>query len=148
VDRLLPFGATILGWNRSRAVVRGAEQVDLDELCARADAITLHVALTPETLDLFDARRLESLRAGCLFVNAARGKIVDTQALIRLARAGHLGGVALDVFRHEPPDERELGLAAVHPNVILTPHAAFWSVEAERAVRVQAARNLDESLRA
>src|SRR5205807_4969194 len=101
VDRLGPFGATVLGWNRSRVALPGLEQVELDELCERADAVTLHVPLAPGTLDLFDARRLESLRPGCLFVNSARGRIVDTQALIRLARSGHLGGVALDVFRDE-----------------------------------------------
>jgi D-3-phosphoglycerate dehydrogenase len=144
-DRLAPFGATLVGWDAQPVRHPGVESVSLDELCARADAVTLHLPLDDGTLDLFDASRLESLRPGALLVNTGRGKLVDTDALIRLLRAGRLGGVALDVFRDEPP-RAELELLEAHENVLATPHSAFFSVESEEEIRRTAARNLEAAL--
>ncbi len=148
--RLAPFGCRLLAWDpliEPDAVRRlGVEPVSsLDELLTAADALTVHVPLMPETLDLLDARRLESLKPGAVVVNTARGHALDTAALGRLLRSRRLGGAALDVFREEPPGG-ELALADASDNVILTPHAAFYSIEAELAIRRRACLQLEQAL--
>ena len=100
---------------------RAAEMVSLPELLARADVITIHCALNDRTRGLVDRKFLASVRAGAIFVNAARGEIVsDEDVLADALRSGRLSAVALDVFPTEPPD-------ASHrlyrdPRVICTPH--------------------------
>lgn len=110
----------------------GAVRVELDRLLADADAVSLHVPLIDATRNLFDAARLSAMKRGAVLVNTARGGIVDELALADALRRGHLGGAALDVFAAEPLP------AAPHfedcPNLILTPHIA--GVSAEANVRV------------
>ncbi len=109
-----------------------AARVELDRLIADADAVSLHVPLIDATRNLFDAARLSAMKPGAILVNTARGGIVDELALAEALRRGHLGGAALDVFATEPLP------AAAHfedcPNLILTPHIA--GVSAEANVRV------------
>lgn len=100
--------------------VRGT--LPLDEALARADVVTLHCALNPTTRGLFDAARLATLRRGTVLVNTARGPLVDVDAAMALLRRGHLGGLGLDVFPKEPWPLANL----VHPDVLVTPHAAGW----------------------
>jgi phosphoglycerate dehydrogenase-like enzyme len=100
----------------------GVELVALDDALARADAVTLHAALTPATHHLLGARELALLPAHAVVVNTSRGGLIDQAALVDALRAGRLAAAGLDVFEHEPPptDEPLLSL----PNVILTPHVA------------------------
>jgi glyoxylate reductase len=98
----------------------------LDELLSEADIVSLHVPLTPETRHLMGARELAIMRPGAFLVNAARGPVVDEDALVAALRSGHLGGAGLDVYEWEPdvtPGLREL------PNTVLLPHLGSATVE-------------------
>jgi phosphoglycerate dehydrogenase-like enzyme len=117
----------------------------LDEVFAQSDVVSLHVPLNRETRGMIDARVLAAAKPGLHLVNTARGAVVDVDAALAALGAGTLAGLALDVLPVEPvpPDSKLLG----HPRVILTPHAAFYSIEAERELRHKAARNLVTFLR-
>lgn len=80
----------------------GATRLELDDLLAQADAVTLHVPLTTGTRHLLDAARIARMRPGAVLINTSRGGIVDETALAAALRGGHLGGAALDVFEQEP----------------------------------------------
>jgi D-3-phosphoglycerate dehydrogenase len=137
--RLLALGAEV--WANDIAPVPrdGVRLVELEELLEACDAVTLHVPLTRETRGLVGRRELESMPRGALLVNTARGAVVDVGALLQALREGRLGGAALDVLPHEPPP-----LRPVAPNLIITPHAAYYSEAAkERAFRVCLARVRD-----
>ena len=115
------------GWTETHT-----ERVALDGLLARADAVTLHVPLTPATRGLVSAARLAQMRPGAVLVNTSRGGVVEEAALAAALREGRLGGAALDVFEEEPlPGGTPL---AGCPNLILTPHIA--GLTAESNVRV------------
>jgi D-3-phosphoglycerate dehydrogenase len=109
--------------------------VDLDELFEQADFITLHAALTPETRGLLGAQAIGRMKPGVRIVNCARGALVDEAALVEALRSGQVAGAALDVFADEPLSETSplRGL----PNVVLTPHLAASTVEAQRDVGTQ-----------
>lgn len=136
-----PFLAPATG---GAAGIDGVQIVDLDELLSRADFVTIHTPLTEQTRGLFDERRLSLMKRGARLVCAARGGIVDEQALMRALRSGHLGGAALDVFEEEP-------LPAAHPlreleNAILTPHLGASTEEAQQRVALQVAQQVVEFL--
>lgn len=105
----------------------GAEALDLDELLARADVVSLHVPLLPATSNLIDTRRLALMKPGAILIQASRGGIVNEPALAEALEAGRLGGAAVDVYTSEPPtpDNPLLCLsAAAAERTILTPHIA------------------------
>jgi D-3-phosphoglycerate dehydrogenase len=106
---------------------RGMEPVSLRELFARADFISLHVPLTPETRGMIDGQALASTKRGVYLVCTARGGVIDETALTGALESGQVSGAALDVFASEPP-----GLTALvaHPNVITTPHISAQTREA------------------
>jgi D-3-phosphoglycerate dehydrogenase len=106
----------------------GIELVDLDELLARADFITIHVARTKETVGLLDAERLARAKPGVRIINVARGGIVDENDLADAIRSGHVGGAALDVFVEEPTTVSPLFEL---PSVIVTPHLGASTREAQ-----------------
>ncbi len=110
----------------------GAEPLALDELLGQADVVTLHVPLTPETRHLLNAARIERMRPGAILINTSRGGIVDEAALAAALRAGRLRGAALDVFEQEPLPAG--GPLADAPNLILTPHIAGLTQEANTRV--------------
>jgi D-3-phosphoglycerate dehydrogenase len=106
--------------------------VSLVELLGESDVVSLHVPLTHETRRLIGRDELALLKPGALLVNTARGAVVDLDALLDALRHGRLGGAALDVLPHEPPPTRP-----VASNLIVTPHAAYYSPESEeRAYRM------------
>lgn len=112
------------------------EVVALDELLRDADVVTLHVPLDASTRGLIGARELALMRPGALLINTARGAVVDVDAVLDALRSRRLGGAALDVLPVEPPPVRP-----VAPNLIVTPHAAYYSPESEeRAYRLCVAR--------
>ncbi|WP_107316243.1 hydroxyacid dehydrogenase [Achromobacter xylosoxidans] len=110
----------------------GATRLELDDLLAQADAVTLHVPLTSGTRHLLDAGRIARMRPGAVLINTSRGGIVDETALAAALRGGHLGGAALDVFEQEPLSAG--GPLAGAPNLILTPHIAGLTREANTRV--------------
>ncbi|MCS6878888.1 MAG: antibiotic biosynthesis monooxygenase [Geminicoccaceae bacterium] len=115
----------------AEAVARlGHSVVPLDELFARADFVSLHAPLTPETRRLVDARRLSLMKPSAFLINTARGGLVDEAALVEALRAGRIAGAGLDVMAVEPlPLDSPLRTL---PNVVLTPHAAgasTWAIE-------------------
>jgi phosphoglycerate dehydrogenase-like enzyme len=118
--RLAGFGVELLAHD---PVVDEADVplLALDELLPRADIVTIHSPLTPDTRGLFDAKRIASMKLGAILVNTARGPIVDEDALAAALERGHLRAAGLDVFEVEPPRGRRI-LGA--PGVTLSPHHA------------------------
>ena len=138
------LGMKVIAWNRS-GVPDGVsvELVEIDDLMARSDVVTLHIDLVPETSGIIDRRRLELLQPHAVLVNAARGALVDEVALADLLTQNRIGHAALDVYGTEPlpADSPFRGL----DNVTLTPHAAWVSPEAaERLLRMGIERLRDE----
>ena len=134
------FGMDVIAWNRS-GVPAGvpAGSVTLEELLAASDAVSLHLALVPETKGLLDASRLALLKPGGLLINTARGALIDEAALIAALRSGAIGRASLDVFATEPlPAGHPLTLL---PNVTLTAHAA-WKTRAASDRLLQIALDL------
>ncbi|MCS6797735.1 MAG: phosphoglycerate dehydrogenase [Myxococcota bacterium] len=118
-----------------RAAEVGAERVELDELLARADFITLHVAGAASTRGLIDARAFARMKRGVVLVNASRGGVVDEQALLDALEQGIVEAAALDVFETEPPPADHPLLR--HERVVLTPHLGASTVEAQERVAVE-----------
>jgi D-3-phosphoglycerate dehydrogenase len=111
-----------------RMAAAGVERIGFDELLAISDVVSIHAPLLPATRGLFNADVLGKMKRGAMLINTARGPLIDEDALCAALDAGHLGGAALDVAAVEPlpANSRLLG----RDNVILTPHTAFYSVEA------------------
>jgi len=107
---------------------RGGEAVSLDELLAAADIITMHMPLTAESRNLLNAEALAKTRPGVYIVCAARGGVIDEEALLAALNSGQVSGAALDVFATEPPGATEL---VMHPRVINSPHVGAQTVEAQ-----------------
>lgn len=109
----------------------------LDELLAQAEFLSLHCPLTHETRHLLDERTLALLPRGAYVINTARGPCIDLDALADALDAGQVAGAALDVVEREPLDHERIRR---HANVLLTPHAAFYSVEGFAEMRIKGAR--------
>ena len=119
------------------------ELVELDELYRRADFITVHTPLTPQTKGLLNDETLGKCRRGVRIINCARGGIVDEHALLRALESGQVGGAALDVFETEPPGKSEL---LSHAHVVCTPHLGASTEEAQEKIAVQLAQQLADAL--
>jgi len=126
-----------------RAVEIGVEKVELPELLARADVITLHTPLTDKTRNILSAEALAQTKKGVLIVNCARGGLVDEAALRQGLEDGHIGGAAFDVFVEEPAKENVLFGA---PNFIATPHLGASTSEAQENVALQVAEQMSDYL--
>jgi glyoxylate reductase len=125
------LGMKVAYTNRRGPLESPFRWLPLAELLARADVVSLHCPLTPETHHLIDDASLAAMRAGAYLVNAARGPIVDERALARAIARGHLAGAALDVYEREPEVEEELlGLE----RVVLTPHLGSATASAREAM--------------
>ncbi|MBO0891226.1 MAG: C-terminal binding protein, partial [Acidothermales bacterium] len=122
-----------------------AALVDLDELLAASDVVTLHVPALPGDRPLLDARALGRMKAGSVLVNTARGSLVDLGALVAGMREYRPGIAALDVFSPEPPDLS--GVADVADRLILTPHMAWYTEETEKDMRTKASHEAARLLR-
>ena len=142
------FGMEILGTDPfvSAAVARenGITVVPIEELFAKADYLTLHVGLTPQTHGIISAKTLATMKKGVRIVNCARGELVVEADLVAALQSGQVAGAALDVFTVEPP--KESPYFALN-NVILTPHIAGSTAEAQEAVGIQIAQQVREYLK-
>ena len=118
----------------------GVEQVERDALLAESDVVTLHARVTPETTGFIDAAAFARMRPGTIFVNTARGPMVDYDALYEALVSGHLGGAMLETFAVEPPPQ-DWPLLRL-PNVTLTPHIAGASVRTVTFAAEQAAEEV------
>ena len=126
-----------------RAVKLGVEKVELDDLLARADAITLHTPLTDKTRNILSADALAKTRPGVIIVNAARGGLVDEVALRAGLESGHIAAAGFDVFVTEPAKENILFGA---PNFVATPHLGASTNEAQENVALQVAEQMSDFL--
>jgi D-3-phosphoglycerate dehydrogenase len=134
--RLLALGAEVWANDVLPVARDGVRFVELDELLAECDAVTVHVPLTRATRGLVGRAEIAAMHPGALLVNTSRGLVVDDGAVIEALRRRRLGGAALDVLPREPPP-----LAPLAPNLIVTPHAAYYSeASEERAYRLAVAR--------
>ncbi len=115
-------------------------RVDHEQLFGEADVVSLHVPLNDETRGIANARMLGLMKKGSFLVNTARGSVANLDHVIAALDSGRLDAAALDVLPKEPPEADHPVLR--HPRVLLTPHAAFYSVEGERELRRKAAQNL------
>ena len=115
-------------------------RVDQETLFREADVVSLHVPLNDETRGIVGSRMLALMKPGSFLVNTARGSVVNLDQLLEALDSRHLAGAGLDVLPKEPPEADHPVLR--HPRVLLSPHAAFYSVEGEKELRRKAAQNV------
>jgi len=141
---MVGFGCHVLGYDKYRSEEfekLGGRYVEPEELSERADIVSLHLPLTPETHHIINADRLSRLKHGTLLVNTSRGGLVDTEAAIEALKTGQLGGLAIDVYEQEEQlffqdlsseiiADDVIQRLVSFPNVILTGHQAFFTREA------------------
>lgn len=147
-QRLAAFGTELIAYDPyaspARAAQLGIELVPLDELLERADAISIHLPKTPETKGLIGAEALRKTKPGVIIVNAARGGLLDEDALAESIRDGHVGGAGIDVFVAEPTTASPLFEL---PNVVVTPHLGASTAEAQDRAGTDVARSTLLALR-
>ncbi len=122
----------------------GIEFRDLDTLISEADVITLHVPLVPETKHLINKERIAKMKDGAIIINAARGGIVDEEALYEALKSGKLYGAALDVYENEPLKESKLFEL---DNIVLTPHIGAQTKEGQTRAGIEVAKKIAEALK-
>jgi len=133
----------------------GAEYVDFEVLCARADVITLHLPLTPETEHLVRAETIARMKEGVMLINTSRGALVDTRAVIEALKSRKLGAVGLDVYEEEAHvffedlsdrviQDDVLARLLTFPNVIITSHQGFFTEDAVQNIAETTLRNLSD----
>jgi D-3-phosphoglycerate dehydrogenase len=121
----------------------GVQKVELDELFANADFITLHVPFTDSTANILSAENIAKLKPGVRIINCARGGLVDEEALAEALKSGHVAGAAFDVFAVEPATDSPLFNL---PNVVVTPHLGAATTEAQENVALQVAEQMSDYL--
>jgi D-3-phosphoglycerate dehydrogenase len=134
------LGLLVLGVDRRAVSLESVELVPLPELLARADFVSLHLPLTPETRHLLGTTEFQRMKPTAFLINTSRGGLVDHQALARALAQNELAGAALDVQEPEPPDLSQPPFS--DPRVLVTPHAAFASIESLEELRRRAARQV------
>ena len=147
IDRARGLHMKVLAYDpflsEERATELGARKVELDELLAKADFITLHVPLTDKTRNILSAETLEKVKPGVRIINCARGGLVDEVALAEALKSGRVAGAAFDVFATEPATESPLFNL---PNVVVTPHLGASTTEAQENVALQVAEQMADYL--
>jgi len=147
--RARPFGMKIIAYDpfvsRERAKDQGVEMVELDELYAASDFISLHLSLTPETHHLLSRETFAKMKDGVQIINCARGELIDPAALAEALASGKASGAGLDVFSPEPPTADSPLLK--HENVIATPHIGGSTEEAQEIVGIRIAEQVRDYLK-
>jgi len=146
-DRALGLRMRVIAYDpfltEERALDLGVEKVELDQLLARADFITLHTPLTDQTRNILSAENLAKTKQGVRIINCARGGLIDEAALKAGLESGHVGGAALDVFAEEPAKQSPLfGV----PGLVATPHLGASTTEAQVNVALQVAEQMSDFL--
>jgi len=139
------LGLTVLAYARRPQEAPHVRFVSLHELLRASDYVSIHVPLTQHTAKLIGARELALMKASAFLVNTSRGGVIDQPALVAALSSGRIAGAGLDVTDPEPPPSHDPLLAL--PNVILTPHVAWYSEESREHVTVEAAREVVRILR-
>jgi len=146
--RAKAFGLEIIGSDPfvTAAVARenGIKLVTLEELFAQSDYLTLHVGLTPQTTGVINAKTIATMKKGVRIINCARGELIEDAALVEALKSGQVAGAALDVFVSEPAKDTPYHAL---DNVVLTPHIAGSTAEAQEAVGIQIARQVRDYLK-
>ncbi|WP_225046685.1 NAD(P)-dependent oxidoreductase [Lacticaseibacillus kribbianus] len=137
------FGATVLTTDTHRQPIAGLRYtaVPLPELLAQSDIVTLHIPGTPENTHLIDTNALARMRRGALLINTGRPNLVDTRALIAALQSGHIGGAGIDTYENETADllaldrrghfnDPQWQALLAQPNVVLSPHIAYYTATA------------------
>jgi len=145
IDNLSGFGCEILAYDlaQDEGVRERARYVSWEELLAESDVLSLHMPATESNYHLIDAAALSRMKRGSYLINTARGSLIDTMALLEAIESGKLAGAALDVIEDEaelyyndlrgvPLRTRDLALLDSYPNLIVTPHTAFYTDQAVR----------------
>jgi len=127
----------------AREGASGGTRVPFDELVARADVISLHCPLVPETRSLFSTEQFRQMKNDAIFINTARGGLVDSAALVAALRAGDIAAAAIDVLPKEPPVDGDPLLDYDGSNLIVTPHIAWATSAARQAAIDELTRNID-----
>jgi D-3-phosphoglycerate dehydrogenase len=146
-QRAAAFGMDIIGYDpflsAEQITERGAEAIELNELYARSDFISLHIPLSPKTRNLINGQAIGHMKRGAYLICAARGGVIDETALLNALESGQIAGTALDVFTEEPP-----GLTALvaHPKVVATPHIGAQTAEAQVRAAVDIAAEVTAAL--
>jgi D-specific alpha-keto acid dehydrogenase len=136
LDRLRGFSCRTVAYDPHPAVA--AHYVPLEELLKQSDIVTLHTPLTPDTHHLLDRRRIGQMKHGAFIINTGRGALLDTESLLSALESGQLGGAALDVLegedgifyadcRNTPIGDTPLPRLQELPNVIISPHTAYYT---------------------
>jgi D-3-phosphoglycerate dehydrogenase len=146
--RARSFGMELIGYDPFIAPAVARENhvtlVPLDEIFKRADYLTLHVGLTSQTEGMINATSLKIMKPGVRIINCARGELIVDEALAEALKSGHVAGAALDVFTKEPlKDSAYFGL----DNVLLSPHIAGSTDEAQEAIGIQLAQQVRDYLK-
>jgi D-lactate dehydrogenase len=150
---LAGFGCTVLGHDPMPSPAFVGTVVDLPELLSRADIVSLHCPLVPATRHMIDARSLALMKTGAMLVNTSRGGLIDTAAVIAALKSRHLGHLAIDVYEQESAlffhdhssdviDDDIFQRLMTFPNVLVTGHQGFFTVEAMREIAAVTISNL------
>lgn len=148
LSKLSGFALRVIAYDpfasSTRAAELGVELLPLEDVLAQADAVSVHVPRTPDTVGLLDADAFALMQPHAVVVNTARGGIIDEDALLTALQEGRIAGAGLDVFDAEPlaPDHPFRRL----PNVLVSPHSAWYSEDSEVEIRSKATRNVVEVL--
>ena len=137
------FGCETVAYSRSEKEIPGVKFLSLEELLKTSDIVSLHVPQTPETLGMMGRDQFALMKESALFINTARGPVVDSQALAEALNTGKIAGAAVDVFEMEPPVPEDHVLLKAK-NLIATPHVAFASRQAFEKRAVIVAENIEK----
>lgn len=155
------FGTNVIAYDlfkdESASKEIGFEYVSLDELYEKSDIISLHCPLTPETENIINEQSIKKMKDGVVLINCSRGKLVDTNSLIKEMETGKIGGVGLDVYEDEDEfflrdmtnsykRDKNLSILLSMPNLIITSHQAFFTKEALNKIASDTLQNIKEVL--
>jgi glycerate dehydrogenase len=127
---------------------QAADELPVQALLSRVDALSLHMPLTPQTKHFINAQTLSLMKPAAVLINTGRGALIDADALISTLKQGKLAGAAIDVLDREPPPRDHVLLAADIPNLIVTPHVAWASEQAQENLAAKLEAMVEASLTA
>ena len=143
------FGMRILAVDKCRVLELesqyGVQYVELEDLLEQSDIITLHVPLLPETAHMINAKTLKLMKPGVIIINTARGELIDSTALLRALEDGTVSHALLDVLEHEKDFQWNEKLIS-HPNVVVTPHIAFYADDSTHKMYTESFLSIDQWL--